>query len=543
MKKILFIVPPSKNFDDFATPMSNARIKFKNGKAFGHVVADMPLGVLSLSAYLKKDLDVDVQLIDFNVILNKIEEFEYVNFLDFFYSYLKNKKRPDIICISALFGSAYYSMLDIASVCKYIFDNVLVLVGGSVPMNMYKEIFSRTDKIDAICFGEGELPLSNFLKSNDPLLYLEKSLSWITKNKINFDKNFFKFEHIHNLDEIPFYDYSLCDGLDYSISPAITAYSAVEKKTNYHVMTSRGCIYKCTFCASHTVHGRIMRYFSMDRVKKDLLRIKNELNAELIIFQDDHFLKDKERALEIINFVKELNIKVVFQNGLALSFLDKDILVAIKKAGINQLVLPVESGSQRVLKELMKKPLKLSTVEKVIQDCRDLDIYADVNIVIGMPGETEDDFEDARKFLRSIKANWFRIMIATPLVGSEMYEICEKNGYLKESFENGHYKKGIIETKDFSAQRVIEWQHIMNLDLNFVNNYDFKIGNYKTALEGFENSIGARPDLPFAYYYASLCYKGLNNIEKYTEYCNKTKSILKKSKYWRYYFNMFGIKI
>ena len=46
----------------------------------------------------------------------------------------------------------------------------------------------------------------------------------------------------------------------------------------------------------------------------------------------------------------------------------------------------------------MKKPLKLSIVEQVVEDCRELDIYTYCNIVIGLPGETKDDIEVTRKF-------------------------------------------------------------------------------------------------------------------------------------------------
>ena len=69
---------------------------------------------------------------------------------------------------------------------------------------------------------------------------------------------------------------------------------------------------------------------------------------------------------------------------------------------MNNLVLSVESGSNRVLKEIMHKPLDLSIVKRVIADCRELGIASDISILIGLPGETKQDIEDARTFLKTL---------------------------------------------------------------------------------------------------------------------------------------------
>ena len=69
--------------------------------------------------------------------------------------------------------------------------------------------------------------------------------------------------------------------------------------------------------------------------------------------------------------VKELQLTAVFQNGLALYALDRKTLEAFKSAGVNQLLLSVESGSARVLKEIMHKPLSLRSEERRVgYECR-----------------------------------------------------------------------------------------------------------------------------------------------------------------------------
>ena len=53
MDKILFLVPPHISFDQFVNPSYNERKVDKEYGRFGSVLTDMPLGVLSLSAYVK----------------------------------------------------------------------------------------------------------------------------------------------------------------------------------------------------------------------------------------------------------------------------------------------------------------------------------------------------------------------------------------------------------------------------------------------------------------------------------------------------------
>lgn len=191
----------------------------------------------------------------------------------------------------------------------------------------------------------------------------------------------------------------------------------------------------------------------------------------------------------------------------------------------------------------MHKPLNLSIVKRVADDCRDLGIYTNVSILIGLPGETKKDIEDARSFLKTINANWFIILVATPLVGTEMLDICLKGGYLKGSYIDCDYKKAIVETKDFTAQYIQDMAYILNLELNFIENSDFRLGDYKTAVKGFENVLRAKSDHVFAYYYAGKCYKRLGDQVKAQEYTNRVKAILAESSFWQKYVTMFNIPI
>lgn len=546
MTRILFVVPPHIGYEAFAHPSYNQSTVTKSSGSCGSALTDMPLGLLAMSAYLKKHLPVETRLVDFNITLNRLERFSYPSFSGLFRDVLTQPEwaafDPQVIGISALFAPSYRNVLELARCLRELFPSAVIVAGGGVPTNTYREIFRDSQDFDALCYGEGEKPLLSLVRAGDRLRHLEENPAWITRSKVERGATY-QHDFIEDLDEIPFYDYGICSIEDYGLNPAIVAYAAVgEKQQNFHVMTSRGCTHRCCFCSSHTVHGRKMRYYSLARVREDFRRLRDEYGARILVFQDDHFMARKGRALEIVGIVKELGVHAVFQNSLALYALDRPVLAALRDAGVDQLPLAVESGSDRVLKKIMHKPLNLSIVKRVADDCRELGIYTNANILIGLPGETRQDIEDARAFLRTTHANWFIILIATPLVGSEMLEICIEKDYLRGSAIDCDYKRPIVETEEFTPEWIQEMAYVMNLDLNFVHNSDVALGDWRTALKGFENAIRAKADHALAHYYAAQCHERLGDSATAALHLARAQAGA-RDPFWRKYIEMFGLPL
>ena len=242
----------------------------------------------------------------------------------------------------------------------------------------------------------------------------------------------------------------------------------------------------------------------------------------------------------MLGIVKDLDLDSLYQNGLTLYALDRPMLEAFFDAGVRHLVLPVESGSEKVLKQQMKKPLKFHISERVAADCRDLGIYTNTNILIGMPGETKADIEEARLNLRRIKTNWFNVACASPLVGSEMYEIASREGFITGDIMGADYHHAVINTDDFSADYIQKMQYIFNLELNFIYNQDVLAGDFETALMGFENVIKVRPDHAFAHYFAAIAHSHLGNHERYVTCQNKSQTYAQMP-FWKEWFEYFQL--
>ena len=576
--KILFILPPNITYKDFISPPSNMSTVTKNNgkKQFGSLLTDIPLGVISLSAYLKKYFNIQSEAIDFNVELNIETEFNYKSFKEYFFDRIKKEYKnfkdfePDYICISSLFTPAYRSLIDLTHTCREIFPQAQILAGGNLPTSLYKEILRDSSVIDAVCFGEGELPFKEYLLADNKKEYIANSDSWVNHEKVNTenDKNL-SHNFIENLDEIPFLDYEMLNLKGYKLNPTSSRYAVsdnymtnldddeelekaigknVDSEMPYSmpIMTSRGCPFKCTFCASHKAHGRDMRYNTVERVAEDIALMKERYGILGIVIQDDHFMGGKRRPYDVVKAIHKYDLTMFFQNALAIYALDYEFLKLLKDSGVTEIVLPIESGSTHVLKDLMKKPLRLDLIPKVVTNCRKVGLYTDCNIILGMPGETKQDIEEAREFLKSCYADWFRIFVATPLPGSEMYDDCVAD----ELFDNdenklleAHYKKAVLTSGELTPEYVQEMTYTMNIELNFVFNSNYRLGNYAMALEAFLNVIKIKNNHAIAYHYAAKCFEKLGNLKKANNYFEQAAQLATEDLFWDKYIKEFNIPI
>lgn len=550
MERILFVVPPNITFDDFINPPGNVGTVSlgQSEKRFGSVITDIPLGIISLSAYLKKQTPLESMAIDFNVQLLKEPDFGFSCFSEYFREHLQAPRytrfSPTIIAISAQFTSAYQSVIDIAEACRDIFPSAMILAGGNLVSSMYRDFLSDTNAIEAICFGEGELPLSELLVAQDRHAFIASHPSWISHRKLSSPGVVFQHAFIEDLDNIPFLDYDILDLDGYLLNPTLSRYTVGAETTNaVAIMTSRGCPFKCTFCASHQTHGRKMRYYSEARVIQDIDRLIKRYGIKSFVIQDDHFMGGKERPYNIVSAIGKRQGNIFFQNALAIYALDRDFLQLLKDTGIDELVLPIESGSGRVLKEVMCKPLKPEIIKRVIADCREIGIFTDCNIIVGMPGETKADIEESRTFLKEILGDWFRIFIATPIPGSEMYDQAIRQNYFVNTAVNANYKRAVIETEDWTAEFIQHISYEMNIELNFVRNSNMRLGQYGKALECFEKVIRVKADHPIAWFYAGICQEHLGEPKKAAHHLRQAQSFASGNTFWTPFIEKFKIPI
>lgn len=533
-KKLLFIVPPCVAPSEL--------IPDKNRTFSSKIRKEVPLGVLSLATYMKSYAQADVAILDLN-----LKFYELVNegrfnedntaeiYIRNYISQLKNEKY-DFCGISSIFSPTFAYLEIISRIVKEIFPQVIIVAGGGVPSNLMKEVFDSAPCIDIVSYAEGEIGILGFITSENEQQYLEKSPSLMTREKL--EKGFqYSFEFVENLDEIPPLDFSLIEFEKYNSH----AHSQTgDKIIALPLMFSRGCPFNCCFCASHSIHGKRVRYNSIERIKSDIQLFVNKYHVNTITVWDDNFFVDKKNAIDLLEFFMDLHLTVEFVNGFPVYQMDDEMAERLKLSGIDVVTLAIESGNPRVLKDIIHKPLKLEMVPKAIESLKKYDIYIQGLFVIGFPGETLDDIQVTMDFIQNSDLNWVSIFIASPLPGSELYDICKTDGYLKKSvLDVNDYWSGNIETECFEAVQIEEIQVYNTIKKDFVNNLDMKNENWERALVNFEYVINGNHENPFAYYYAAKAAKKLGKMELSARYFMAYEDIRKNTEKWETLFQRF----
>jgi radical SAM superfamily enzyme YgiQ (UPF0313 family) len=208
-------------------------------------------------------------------------------------------------------------------------------------------------------------------------------------------------EPIKNLDSLP--------------SPKVN----IGKGIDVPMFTSRGCPYNCVFCAS-TKHWGKFRQFSAEYVKTKIYNLV-EAGAKSILFHDDLFIADFHRFKKIADVVRHL--PVTFHGFARSNLLSEEVCKLLKVMGFTSIRFGAETGSPKLLKFLKNNSVTIKDHQNAIDNCNKVDLRVGGSFVFGTPGETLEDLELTRDFLRK-NAGKFEIMgfyILSPIPGTQLW--------------------------------------------------------------------------------------------------------------------------
>lgn len=559
--KILLLFPLNESYESIISAGQTAwKSKLNPYKNIKKLDCAYPTGILSISAYLKKNLpSAEIKILDVNAVMNHVaaskhaagEGFEGYGFLNLMEEAAEALAdfKPDVVGVSTLFCSNYADLKELADWLRRRFPGAATVCGGHLAASVYRRMYADGIDFDAIGFGEGEVPmleLASAVERGGAKDYLAGSPLWITAAKAA-DKAFRpQAALLTDLDEIPPFDFSMLvfsDAYFNSTKYFFVIDSKAEQKEMF-IFSSRGCQYTCVFCASQNVHGHRVRTHSVERIKSDILNYNKNYGITRFVFYDDHFLSGKQRALEILEFIRLQGFTAEIPTPAFFS-VDKDVAAAMGRGGIKEVNITIESGNEQTLKTIMRKPGSLKRAEETVALLHEQGIVAVSNILIGLPGETPESIEAGLQYLLTTKIDWFQCFVVAPLPGSELYSICDEKGYLAPGFDLAtmDYKKCLVSTPDFTPEFIEKKAYEMNLRLNFVSNTNMRDANYARALMFFERVITAVIDThAFAYYFAAKCCKALGQPEKYSKYKVKYAEMTEKYEFWRNYSVEFKLE-
>jgi len=185
-----------------------------------------------------------------------------------------------------------------------------------------------------------------------------------------------------------------------------------------YIITSRGCPYQCTFCASSNIWKKKVRFRNPDFVVEEIKQNMVKYNMNEFYFLDDTLVLDKKRALSLFEKIEKLNIK--WECNVRLDRLDKEVCYMMKKSGCINARVGVESGSDRILKMIKKGETK-KQMREGIKNLVDNDIPVTCYLMTGFPGETDADLRQTIDFAKEINADKYSLSVFAPYYGSEIF--------------------------------------------------------------------------------------------------------------------------
>lgn len=348
---------------------------------------------------------------------------------------------PDIIGITTLTGT-YKSAENVARIAKSINNDIIVVVGGTHPTILPIETI-KNKYFDYVIRREGEytfLDIANGVGEEDilGLTYTNKKDEIIN----NPDREFIK-----DLDSLPY--------------PARDLFLNDTEYTDYgYIMTGRGCPHECTFCASKKIWGRKVRYRSAENVVGEVKYVYDKFGTRQFYFIDDTFTSNNNRAKRICELLLENKLDIQWICETRVDTLDEQLLNLMKAAGCIRTKIGVESGSERILKNIKKRITK-KQIRDAVHLLKKVGIDFTVYLMIGFPGETNSDVRETIEFAKELDAKYYSLSILAPYPGTEIYEDIVKEGGIalpKEHWEYFfHQSKDMILALDIDESLVDEY--------------------------------------------------------------------------------------
>ncbi|MGB2879709.1 MAG: radical SAM protein [Candidatus Omnitrophota bacterium] len=324
---------------------------------------------------------------------------------------------PRVVAISAL-TPQYPSALKIARICKEVDPGIVTVMGGPHVTYNVNEVFSDSTDVDVVVRGEGEwtmLDIMEHVRENKPLDDVA-GITFRKKGKIKHNPD----RPLGNLEELPPVDYS-------KVNPDFLS------NCRFFMTFTRGCRFNCSYCVESKFWGHCVRYRSVEAIMNEM-RFINENQEGDIYFLARVFNHPEDFFYELCDRMRSLRFaegrEVAAMVGAA--NLPREHVEAMKEAGINTIVIAVESASPEILKR-MRKGISFDLVVEKCRMIKEYDMTIGTFWIMGHPGETE---ETARVSLDAMAYLWEQglsdrqeIALFTPYPGLPMLKNPEKEGF------------------------------------------------------------------------------------------------------------------
>ncbi|NQU95490.1 MAG: B12-binding domain-containing radical SAM protein [Candidatus Omnitrophica bacterium] len=339
--------------------------------------------------------------------------------------------RPDIIGISLMETQLKHMKAFLKNLRKYY--KGLVVCGGPHPTMNPEDVLSIKG-IDVVCVGEGEGAILEFIEAlKAGRDYKDIKNLWFNSDNGKIIKNRLRF--FTSLETLPPEDKELFD-LD-KLLPL--------KNYQLEVMLGRGCMYQCTYCINKPFIEQYRQLCENEITAKDYMRVKKSCTVieeiknsvlrhpeiKKIAFIDDDFLMYTNFANDFFEkYKKEINLPFMCNINPVSFNVSKGHL--LKEAGCDDIRFGVESGSERVKNDIMKRPIRNRSIISAFNITKKLGLMTSSFNMIGLPTETKEEILETLKLNAAIGPDSMKVMTFYPFKNTPLYDVCREMDLIDE---------------------------------------------------------------------------------------------------------------
>jgi len=218
-----------------------------------------------------------------------------------------------------------------------------------------------------------------------------------------------------DLDGLPFPAWELLD-----IDAYRTAWTEAHGEFSWNVATSRGCPYGCNWCAKPTFGRRYITRSPGD-VVEEVLGLRQAVAPDHLWFTDDIFGLEPGWLEAFADEVERRGARTPFTIQSRVNLISETATDALVRAGVREVWLGVESGSQKIL-DAMEKGTSVESARNATRTLKGHGVRAGWFIQLGYPSETWEDLMATRDLIRDEAPDEIGVSVAYPLPGTGFHE-------------------------------------------------------------------------------------------------------------------------
>ena len=365
-----------------------------------------------------------------------------------------------LVGISNLFTFAYPAVELLCQMIRKAHPEKKIILGGPHPSALYNEILKNVPEVDFVAIGEGEESILGLAEHLSGELKLDELSGLATRDESGNVIVLKSSKRIKNLnkDNIPFPARHLLPMENYIEAQEGHGPSSGRWTS---ILSSRGCPYGCTFCESR-------RTTWIARTPKDVVdeiqHCLQEWGINEFHFEDDNMTINKERLIGICDEIIDRGLKIKWQtpNGIRASVTDREMLIKMKESGCLHITLAPETGSERVLNEIIEKGKDFDLTQ--LKECgalaHKLGLKVAAYFIIGLPGETRQEVKETIKYAKELAQRGvdevaFGLFI--PLPGTPLWDVTNRKNQEMDFLDLlavGDMNKAVSWNNDINAEEL-----------------------------------------------------------------------------------------